>query len=843
MVVDQTVPVAEAAPPHASAPATEGAGQVTDLAIEGMTCASCVARVEKKLTRLPGVAAASVNLATEKARVSYDPASVTLSRLVGAVESAGYRARPLAAPPVPAAVATPGEAWQELAISGMTCASCVARVERKLGKVEGVRSAAVNLATERATVAYDPSRVKVARLIGAVEAAGYGATPVVEDASAEDGAVEETRRARALARRRTTLLSAAALCAVILILAMAPPLVMFPTAQTHNYLLALLTLPVWAIVGWSFHRGALINLRHGAANMDTLVSLGSTVAFVYSVVAMIALPGQYVYFDTAALIITLIYLGKYLEAAAKGRTGEAIKALMGLQPRTARVIRNGQERDLPIAQVVSGDALLVRPGERVPVDGVVTGGESAVDEAMITGESLPVRKGQGDDVIGATVNGAGLLHIEATRVGRDTVLAGIVRLVEQAQGSKAPVQRLADRISGVFVPIVLVLATLTFLGWLLTGHAFAQALIPAIAVLVIACPCALGLATPTAIMVGTGRGASEGILIKGGESLERIQALRSIVLDKTGTVTVGKPAVTNVVALAGLPDSEVLRLAAGVERGSEHPLGAAVVRGAAERGLTLPPLPAAFRSITGGGVEGVVEGRAVLVGSRRLLGERGIVVDSAETRLQAFESEGKTALLVAVDGRLAGLVAVADTVKDGAAEAVRQLRALGLDVALLTGDNRRTAEAIGRIAGIERVIAEARPEEKAAEVARLQGRGQVVAMVGDGINDAPALARADVGIAMGTGTDVAMAAADITLVRGDLRTIPRAIALSRATMRVIRQNLFWAFFYNVILIPLAAFGVITPIFAAAAMALSSVTVVSNSLRLNRSRAARRIEAS
>ncbi len=833
MVVDQTVPVAEIARPRASAPATEGAGQVTDLAIEGMTCASCVARVEKKLTRLPGVAAASVNLATEKARVSYDPASVTLPQLVGAVESAGYRARPLAAPPVPAAAATTGEAWQELAISGMTCASCVARVERKLGKVEGVRSAAVNLATERATVAYDPSHVKVARLIGAVEAAGYGATPVVEDASTEDGAMDETRRGRALTRRRTTLMTGAALCAVILILAMAPPLMAFPTVQTHNYLLALLTLPVWAIVGWSFHRGALINLRHGAANMDTLVSLGSTVAFVYSVVAMIALPGQYVYFDTAALIITLIYLGKYLEAAAKGRTSEAIKALMGLQPRTARVIRNGQERDLPIAQVVSGDALLVRPGERVPVDGVVTGGESAVDEAMITGESLPVRKGQGDDVIGATVNGAGLLHIEATRVGRDTVLAGIVRLVEQAQGSKAPVQRLADRISSVFVPIVLVLAALTFLGWLLTGHAFAQALIPAIAVLVIACPCALGLATPTAIMVGTGRGAREGILIKGGESLERIQALRSIVLDKTGTVTVGKPAVTDVVALADLRDSEVLRLAAGVERGSEHPLGAAVVRGAEERGLALPPLPTAFRSITGGGVEGTVEGRAVLVGSRRLLGERGISSDGAETRLQALEAEGKTALLVVVDGRLVGLVAVADTVKDGAAEAVSQLRALGLDVTMLTGDNRRTAAAIGRIAGIERIIAEVRPEQKAAEVERLQGREQVVAMVGDGINDAPALARADVGIAMGTGTDVAMAAADITLVGGDLRAIPRAIALSRATMRVIRQNLFWAFFYNVILIPLAAFGVITPIFAAAAMALSSVTVVSNSLRLGR----------
>ncbi len=842
MVVDHTVPVAEAAPPRAFTPVTEGAGQVTDLAIEGMTCASCVARVEKKLTRLPGVTEASVNLATEKARVSYDPASVTVPQLVGAVESAGYRARPLAAPPVPAAVATAGEAWQELAISGMTCASCVARVERKLGKVEGVRSAAVNLATERATVAYDPSRVKMAQLIGAVEAGGYGAAPVTDDSATDGGAAEEARRGRALRRRGATLLTGAALCAVILILAMAPPLMAFPTVQTHNYLLALLTLPVWAIVGWSFHRGALINLRHGAANMDTLVSLGSTVAFVYSVVAMIALPGQYVYFDTAALIITLIYLGKYLEAAAKGRTGEAIKALMGLQPRTARVVRNGQERDLPIAHVVSGDMLLVRPGERVPVDGVVTGGESAVDEAMITGESLPVWKGAGDPVIGATVNGAGLLQVEATRVGRDTVLAGIVRLVEQAQGSKAPVQRLADRISGVFVPIVLVLATLTFLGWLLTGHAFAQALIPAIAVLVIACPCALGLATPTAIMVGTGRGAEEGILIKGGESLERIQALRSIVLDKTGTVTVGKPAVTDVVALADLPDSTVLRLAAGVERGSEHPLGAAVVRGAAERGLALPPLPTAFRSITGGGVEGLVEGRAVLVGSRRLLGERGIVADSAETRLQALESGGKTALLVAVDGRLVGLVAVADTVKDGAAEAVSQLRALGLDVAMLTGDNHRTAEAIGRIAGIKRIIAEVRPEEKAAEVERLQGRGQVVAMVGDGINDAPALARADVGIAMGTGTDVAMAAADITLVGGDLRAIPRAIGLSRATMRVIRQNLFWAFFYNVILIPLAALGVITPIFAAAAMALSSVTVVSNSLRLGRFGRARRAGA-
>jgi Cu+-exporting ATPase len=446
-----------------------------------------------------------------------------------------------------------------------------------------------------------------------------------------------------------------------------------------------------------------------------------------------------------------------------------------------------------------------------------------------------VQKRPGNAVIGATVNGSGLLRVEATRVGRDTVLAGIIRLVDQAQASKAPVQRLADRISSVFVPIVIGVATLTFLGWLLTGHPLGAALIPAISVLVIACPCALGLATPTAIIVGTGRGAAQGILIKGGESLERIQALTTVVLDKTGTVTVGKPAVTDVVALGELSEGEVLRLAAGVERASEHPLGQAVVRGAEERGLPLPPTPTVFRSITGGGVAGEVEGHAVLVGSRRLLQESGIVLDLAEVRLEAFEEDGTTALLVAVDGRLVGLVAVADTIKDGAAEAVRHLRMLGLEVALLTGDNTRTARAIGHLAGIDRIIAEVRPEDKASEVQRLQRDGQVVAMVGDGINDAPALAQADVGIAMGTGTDVAMAAADITLVSGDLRAVPAAIALSKATMRTIKQNLFWAFIYNLLLILLAVLGIIVPILAAAAMALSSVTVVSNSLRLGRFR--------
>ena len=737
----------------------------------------------------------------------------------------------------PVAVAAPEvrddapPAQVELTITGMTCASCVARIERKLSKLDGVRSAGVNLATERASVAYDPSRVQPAQLISAVEAAGYGAAPVLEDTpSGED---EDSARRRDLAGRRRTLAVGVALSALILGLAMIPGLMDVPSRGTHTYLLAVLTLPVWAYVGRGFHRGALVNARHGAANMDTLISLGSSVAYLYSLGVTIAGTDQPVYFDTAALIVTLIYLGKYLEAAAKGRTGEAITRLAGLQPRTARVVRNGQERDIPIAEVVQGDTLLVRPGERMPVDGVVLSGEGSVDESMITGESLPVTKVPGDQVIGATINGTGLLRVQATAVGRHSVLAGIIRLVEQAQGSKAPVQRLADRISAVFVPVVLGLAALTFLGWLATGHGVGQALVPAIAVLVIACPCALGLATPTAIMVGTGRGAGMGILIKGGESLERIRSLTTVVLDKTGTLTEGRPRVTDVLSLAGLPAEELLRLTAGLEQASEHPLGQAVVREAVERGLAIPPLPAAFRAIIGGGVQGAVEGHAMIAGSRRLLVESGIALDDADGTLDALEGEGRTALLVALDGTAVGIIAVGDTIKDGSAAAVASLRDLGLVVWLITGDNAGTAAAIGRAAAIGKVMAEARPEQKATAIARMQGSGQVVAMVGDGINDAPALALADVGIAMGTGTDIAMAAADITLVRGDLRDVPRAIALSRATMRIIRQNLFWAFFYNVILVPLAAFGLVNPIFAAAAMALSSVTVIGNSLRLGR----------
>ncbi|HXT34002.1 MAG TPA: heavy metal translocating P-type ATPase [Chloroflexota bacterium] len=722
-------------------------------------------------------------------------------------------------------------AQAELAIGGMTCASCVARIERKLGKLAGVQSASVNLATERASVAYDPAQVSPAQLISTVEAAGYGAAPAVERAEARED--EEATHRKALVGRQRTLLLGAVFSALVLVLAMAPGLMNFPSSGSHNYLLALLALPVWAYVGKGFHRGALLNLRHGAANMDTLISLGSSVAYLYSLVVTFTGSSQPVYYDTAALIVTLIYLGKYLEAAAKGRTGDAIRRLAGLRPRVARVVRNGAERDLPIEQVVTGDSVLIRPGEQVPVDGVVDVGESSVDESMLTGESLQVAKGPGDGVVGATINGAGLLRIRTTAVGQNTVLAGIIRLVEQAQGSKAPVQRLADRISAIFVPVVLGLAALTFLGWLTTGHGFGQAMVPAIAVLVIACPCALGLATPTAIMVGTGRGAGMGILVKGGQSLERIQALTTVLLDKTGTVTEGKPRVTEILAAANWPVEEVLRLAAGVERASEHPLGAAVVREAEARGLTLPSTPTIFRSITGGGVQATVDGHDVLVGSRRLLSENDIVTTSHATEVDTLEGAAKTALLVAIDGQLAGIIAVADTMKDGAREAVASLRALGLKVGLVTGDNARAAAAIARQAGIEQVVAEVRPEEKAAEITRLQALGQVVAMVGDGINDAPALVTADVGVALGTGTDIAMAAADITLVRGDLRAVPEAIALSRATMRTIKQNLFWAFIYNVLLIPLAAFGVVNPIFAAASMALSSVSVIANSLRLGR----------
>ena len=762
-----------------------------------------------------------------------------------------------------------------LALEGMTCASCAIRIEKGLKKVPGVKDASVNLATEQASVTYDPTQTDVEQMVQKVEAVGYKATPQItspqETAPAgtaariadtlvapADNVLQEddqSRRKRAeIVRKRNLLMLGIVLSLPVVLLSM----FFMNRFPGENYLLLVLTTPVWAVVGWEFHRGAIKNVRHASANMDTLISLGSTAAYIMSVVATFFphVVGGITFYDTTALIITLIFLGKYLEARAKGQTSEAIKKLIGLQARTAHVIRAGQELELPVEQVQAGDELVVRPGEKIPVDGVVQRGLSSVDESMITGESMPVEKAVDDPLIGATINQRGLLRMRATRVGADTVLANIIRMVEQAQGSKAPIQRLADTISGIFVPVVLVIAALTFIGWAIVGHLalagttgmvgasnpWIIAIVAAVAVLVVACPCALGLATPTAIMVGTGKGAEQGILIKGGESLERIHAVRAVLLDKTGTITKGKPELTDVVTVGDQQADDMLRLVGEAEQGSEHPLASAIVEGAKARGLTPGASPEHFTAITGRGLEATVEGHAVLIGTRRLLSERALAYDVLEEQLAALEQAGKTTMLVAIDGEVVGLVAVADTVKVGSREAVEQLHAQGHQVWMITGDNRRAAQAIAAQVGIpaENVLAEVLPQDKANQVRHLQEKGLVVAFAGDGINDAPALVQADAGIAMGTGTDIAMEASDITLVKGNLKSVATALALSRATLRTIKQNLFWAFAYNVILIPTAILSPLipflrenAPIFAAAAMALSSVTVVSNSLRLRR----------
>jgi Cu+-exporting ATPase len=841
-------------------------------------------RIEKGLKKVPGVADAQVNLATEQATVTYDPAQTTPEQLINKVEAVGYKALPLSIPEQ-----KPAEATAAFAIEGMTCASCAMRVEKGLKKVPGVLDAQVNLATERATVTYQPEQTGTQQMMQKVEAVGYKAIPLDQPVdgletslssaveSKQTGGVqsqsqagfiaeaarqeERSQRKRAeLTRKRNTLILGIVLSLPIVVLTM----FLMDRFPGQNYLLFALTTPVWAIVGWEFHRNAIKTLRHGSANMDTLVSIGSTAAYLMSGVGTFfpQLVGSgTIFYDTAALIITLIYLGKYLEARAKGQTNDAIRKLIGLQARTAHVVRAGQEVEIPIEEVQVGDELVVRPGEKLPVDGVVIGGLSAVDESMITGESIPVEKGEGDVLIGATINQRGLLRMRATKVGSDTVLANIIRMVEQAQGSKAPIQRLADTISGIFVPAVLGIAALTFVGWAIVGSIigvptlgaasgmamnvsspWVVAIIAAITVLVVACPCALGLATPTAIMVGTGKGAERGILIKGGESLERIQAVRAVLLDKTGTITKGKPELTDVLVLDEENEQNVLQLAAEAEQGSEHPLAAAIVEGAKARGLVLGGHPDQFSALVGRGVEAAIQQHQVLVGTRTLLQERGISYSNLEEQLQRLEEQGKTAMLVAIDGKAAGVIAVADTVKVGSADAIKQLHDQGLTVWMITGDNQRTAQAIAAQVGIpaEHVLAEVLPEQKADQVQHLQEQGLVVAFAGDGINDAPALVQADAGIAMGTGTDIAMEAGDITLVKGNLRSVATALALSRATLRTIKQNLFWAFAYNVLLVPLAILSPMipflkeqAPIFAAAAMALSSVTVVSNSLRLRR----------
>ncbi len=748
----------------------------------------------------------------------------------------------------------PGTATQEretiLPITGMTCANCAATVERTLRKTAGVADATVNYATERATIHFDPEEVTLEQLGAAVERVGYGAI-IAEEGELDDA--EAAARSEEIRDQSRKFWTGVVFAGPLFVLSMARDFGLVG-AWAHepwvNWLMFALATPVQFYVGWDYYVGGWKSVRNGSANMDVLVALGSSVAYVYSVVVAAALTlgstgaGEHVYFETAALIITLIKLGKLLEVRAKGQAGQAIRELMALQPARATVVREGVEQVVTLADVRVGDEIIVRPGERIPVDGTVIDGMSTIDESMLTGESMPIEKRPGDEVVGATINKTGTFRFRATKVGSDTALAQVVRLVEEAQGSKAPIQRLADQVAAVFVPAVIVIAVGTLLvWWLWVGAGFTPALIRLVAVLVIACPCALGLATPTAVMVGTGRGASMGVLFRSSAALERAKATGVVVLDKTGTITRGEPAVLDVVARDG-DDAGLLRWAASAERRSEHPLARAVVSEATARSVDLAE-PTNFEAVPGKGVVAMVDGTPVIVGTAGLLREWSVSTVELEGHASSIEDAARTPLWVAVDGTATGLIGVADAVKEGSTEAIAQLRAAGLEVVMLTGDNDRVARAIAAEVGIERVRAEVLPGDKAEVVRELQKDGRVVAMVGDGINDAPALAQADVGIALGTGTDVAMEAADVTLMRGDLRSVPEALALSRATMRSIQQNLFWAFFYNVALIPVAAgaFYALTflpmmlrelhPILAALAMALSSVTVVGNSLRLRR----------
>ncbi|HBV99452.1 MAG: ATPase P [Peptococcaceae bacterium BICA1-7] len=788
------------------------------LKVLGMECSACVARVERALNKIEGVGEAAVNFAVGNVTIAYDPGRVGVGDLIKVIVDQGYR--------VPTGKI-------ELKIGGMTCAACSARVERTLSGMEGVFKANVNLAMERATVEYDPGRVSPADLKKAVTDAGYRAG---DGEVSPDGDMEKLERERETRRQLTLFIMSAAFSVPLLAMMFTDLFGLHLPALLHNKIFQFaLATPVQFIAGYQFYRGAYSSLRHGSANMDVLVAMGTSAAYFYSVATTFIFPGH-VYYETGAIIITLILLGKMLESIAKGRTSEAIKKLMGLQARTARVIRGGQEMDIPVEDVVKGDLVLVRPGEKVPVDGSVKDGFSSLDESMLTGESLPVDKKPGDEVIGGTINKHGSFRFEATRVGSETALAQIIRIVEEAQGSKAPIQRLADVISAYFVPTVVGVALLTFLVWyfIVDPGNFSKALINFTAVLVIACPCALGLATPTSIMVGTGRGAEKGILIKGGEHLEKAHSLNTIVLDKTGTITRGEPSLTDVIAVGEIDEKEMLRLVASAEKRSEHPLGEAIVKGAREKRIELAE-PQGFEAIPGQGIVARIDGRDLLIGNRRLMKEQNIDISDLEKRADLLEGEGKTAMLVAVGGSPAGAVAVADTVKDSSAEAIGALHQMGIKTIMITGDNRRTAEAIARQVGIpaENVLAEVLPQDKAREVNRLMEEGFKVGMVGDGVNDAPALATADIGFAIGTGTDVAIEAADITLMKGDLRGVAASIRLSRGTMRNIKQNLFWALFYNSLGIPVAALGFLSPVLAGAAMAFSSVSVVSNALRLKR----------
>ncbi|MFD1927117.1 heavy metal translocating P-type ATPase [Sporosarcina siberiensis] len=793
------------------------------LQIQGMTCSACANTIEKGLSKIDGVEKANVNFAMESTTITFDPTKTNINEFTERVEKLGYH------------IIQEKETFD---ITGMTCSACAARIEKRINKMDGVSKANVNFAMETLAVEYDSKQIQATDMITATKKMGFELIPKQDNKDKMDHKEQEIK-----SQTRKFIFSL--ILTIPLFWTMVAhfeflSFIYMPEILMNPWLQLAFATPVQFIVGAQFYKGAFNSLRNKSANMDVLVALGTSAAYFYSLYLSFewmnagSIGSPELYYEAAAVIITLIVLGKLFEARATGKTSQAIHKLLDLQAKTARVLRDGVEVELPIEQVITGDTIVVKPGEKIPVDGKIIEGRSAIDESMITGESLPIDKVAGDAVIGATINRNGSLQIMATNVGKDTALAQIVKVVEEAQGSKADIQRLADRISGVFVPVVVGIAVVTFLVWffLVTPGDFRSALIPTISILVIACPCALGLATPTSIMAGSGRAAEMGLLFKGGEHLENTRSIDTVVLDKTGTVTKGQPALTDITVSAGFTEDEVLQLVATAENQSEHPLAQAIVKGATEKGLSLLEITD-FEALPGYGIQANVSGKAVLVGTRRLMNEREIEILDSEVSMEKLESDGKTAMLIAIDNKLAGVVAVADTVKDTSKEAIARMRELGLDVIMLTGDNQRTAEAIASQVGLTHVIAEVLPAQKSDEIKKLQDQGKKVAMVGDGINDAPALAMADIGMAVGTGTDIAIEAADITLMRGDLNSVADAIIMSRKTMRNIKQNLFFAFFYNTVGIPIAAIGLLAPWVAGAAMAFSSVSVVLNALRLQK----------
>ena len=814
------------------------------VAISGMTCAACASRIERSVGKLEGIASAAVNLATEKLSIEYDENVQSLDKIKEIIVKIGY------------GIVEQTKAKVTIPIAGMTCAACASRIEKALGKAEGILEVSVNLATEKATVSYDPDKTRLSAIRQIIEKIGYTPLEIEKKAAVDEDKIRKEKEIKTLLYK---FIVSAVFCVPLFYIAMAPMIpgvdMPFPNwlrpmryPLTYVIVQTCLTIPI-VIAGYKFYTVGFKALWQRSPNMDSLIAIGTTSAISYSFYsAYLIITGpttgnfmavDYLYFESAGVIITLIMLGKYLESVSKGKTSEAIKKLMGLTPKTAIVIQDGKEIEMPIDEVDIGDVILVKPGEKIPVDGVVTDGHTAIDESMLTGESIPIDKKAGDKVFAASINKNGMIRFRAEKVGGDTALAQIIKLVEDAQGSKAPIASMADTVSGFFVPMACAIALFSALAWFIAGHTVVFSLTVFISVLVIACPCALGLATPTAIMVGTGKGAEYGILIKGGEALEMTHKVNTIVFDKTGTITEGKPEVTDIVTAQGIERDRLLQLVASCEKGSEHPLGEAIVKCAEKENMKFLELTK-FEAIPGHGIEVELADVVALIGNRKLMDERGISLGSLTEDADKLAEEGKTPMFTAIDGKLAGIIAVADVVKASSLGAIKQLHKMGIEVAMITGDNKKTAAAIAKQVGIDRVLAEVLPQDKSEEVKKLQNEGKKVAMVGDGINDAPALAQADIGIAIGSGTDVAMESADIVLMKSDLMDVPTAIQLSRSTIRNIKQNLFWAFGYNTLCIPVAAgilyiFGgpLLNPMFAAAAMSISSVSVLSNALRLKR----------